>query len=308
MAIGLRKREKTTRAEQLRRKREKTARNLHWSARTAAPRPAAPPVWEIRPRGHAARAQRVYNIPLAEPGVEVQLPVLTVSFSPRSLAVVLAVLACAGLLFLLTSPEFTVKSMRVGGLQYLSPDSVVAATGLKGANLFLISPAAAEAEILRKIPAVRRAEVSMDFDGQVTVDVQEREPILLWVQDSSSYWVDAGGVFFPVLAERSDLVRLEVRGQGPEIAFDGAADIDPQVVVHALELTVALPSGTQLIYDARHGLGMMDPGGWMVYFGNSGQVEQKLDVYRRLMDSLTARGIRPEMVSVENLGQPFYRR
>jgi hypothetical protein len=26
------------------------------------------------------------------------------------------------------------------------------------------------------------------------------------------------------------------------------------------------------------------------------------------MDSLTARGIRPEMVSVENLGQPFYRR
>jgi hypothetical protein len=298
-----------TRAEQLRRKRGKTARNLHWSSRAAAPRPAAPqPAWEIRPRGPAVRAQRMYNIPLAEPGVEVQLPVLAISFSPRALAVLLAGLACAGLLFLLTSHSFEVQALHVDGLQYLSPDSIVAASELSGANLFLISPAAAEAGILRKIPAVRRAQVSVDFEGQVVVDVQEREPILLWVQDGSSYWVDAEGVFFPALAERSDLVRLEVREQGPEIAFDGAADIDPQVVVYALELTVALPSGTQVIYDTRHGLGMMDPGGWMVYFGNSGQIEQKLDVYRRLMDSLTARGIRPGMVSVENLGQPFYRR
>jgi hypothetical protein len=52
----------------------------------------------------------------------------------------------------------------------------------------------------------------------------------------------------------------------------------------------------------------MDPGGWMVYFGDAGQVEQRLDVYRRLMESLAARGIRPWMVSVENLRQPFYRR
>ena len=309
MAIGLRKKEDTTRAEQLRRKREKTARNLHWSSRPAAARPAAPqPVWEIRPRGPAARVQRMYNIPLAEPGAEVQLPVLTISFSPRSLAFLLSGLACAGLLFLLTSPTFAVKAVQVNGLQALNPDSIVAASGLQGGNLFLISPAAAETEILRKIPAVRQASVSVDFDGEVTVNIQEREPILLWAQGGSSFWVDAEGVFFPALAERSDLVRLEVREQGLDIAFDGEADIPPLVVVYALELTVALPSGTQLIYDVRHGLGMMDPGGWMVYFGNSGQIDQKLDVYRRLMESLTARGIRPGMVSVENLGQPFYRR
>ncbi len=309
MAIAMRKKGNTTRAEQLRRKREKTPRSLNWSSRPAAPRPAAPStVWEIRPRGPAARAQRMYNIPLAEPGVEVQLPVLTISFSPRGLATILAGLACAGLLFLLTSPTFEVESLQVNGLKDLSADSIVAASDLLGSNLFLVSPAAAENEILRKIPAVRRASVSVDFDGEVVVNIQEREPILLWIQDNTSFWVDAEGVFFPALVERGDLVRLEVREQGLEIAFDGAADIDPKVVVHALELTVALPSGTQLIYDASHGLGMMDPGGWMVYFGNSGQVQQKLDVYRRLMESLTARGIRPGMVSVENLGQPFYRR
>jgi hypothetical protein len=310
MAIETRKQEKNTRAEQLRRKRERPApRSLNWNPHAAAARPAAPqPAWEIRPRGGTAKVQRMYNIHLAEPGVEVQLPVLTLSFSPRSLATMLSGLACAGLLFLLTAPMFQVQAPFVLGLQNLPADGVIAASGLPGSNLFLISPAFVESEIIRKIPAVRNAAVSVALDGTVTVTVQEREPILLWVQETSSFWVDAEGVFFPVLTERSDLVRLEVRENGLSIAFDGEADVDPAVVVHALELTVALPSGTQLIYDTGHGLGMMDPGGWMVYFGNSGTINQKLDVYRRLMDSLTGRGIRPGMVSVENLRQPFYRR
>jgi hypothetical protein len=250
----------------------------------------------------------MYNIPLADPGVEVQLPVLTLSFSPRGLATILSGLACAGLLFLLTAPMFRVEAPLVRGLQYLSADSILTASDLPGSNLFLIAPAFVEGEILRKIPAVRSASVSVDFDGAVTVTIQEREPILLWVQETSSYWVDAEGVFFPALADRTDLVRLEVREMGLPIAFDAEPDINPSVVVQALELTVALPSGTPLIYDAGHGLGMMDPGGWMVYFGNSGMINQKLDVYRRLMDFLTGRGIRPGMVSVENLRQPFYRR
>ncbi|MBN1438413.1 MAG: FtsQ-type POTRA domain-containing protein [Anaerolineales bacterium] len=311
MAIVLGRKENTTRADQLRRKRRKAAarNNPEWRSHPAAARPAAPqPRWEIRPRGPAARAQRMYSIPLAERGAEVQLPAVTISFSPRSLAVLLAGLACAGLLFLLTSPNFQVRSAQIEGLRHLSPDGVFSASGLQGGNLFLISPAAAEAEILRKIPAVRRASVSVEVNGEVTVRILEREPILLWIQENASFWVDAEGVFFPALAERSDLVRLEVREQGLAIALDGAADIDPQVVVQALELTVALPSGTRLIYDVRHGLGMMDPGGWMVYFGTSGQIVRKLDAYRRLVDSLTARGIRPGMVSVENLRQPFYRR
>jgi hypothetical protein len=310
MAIGIRKQEKTTRAEQLRGKREKPApRSLNWNSRAPAARPAAPqPVWEIRPRGPAAHVQRMYNLPLADPGVEVQLPVLTLSFSPRGLATILSGLACAGLLFLLTAPMFRVETPVVRGLQYLSADSILTASDLPGSNRFLISPAFVESEIVRKIPAVHSASVNVDFDGTVTVTVQEREPILLWVQEKKSYWVDAEGVFFPALADRSDLVRLEVRETGLPITFDAEADIDPLVVVHALELTVALPSGTQLIYDAGHGLGMMDPGGWMVYFGNSGMIDQKLDVYRRLMDFLSGKGIRPGMVSVENLRQPFYRR
>lgn len=250
----------------------------------------------------------MYSIALEQPGVEVQLPVLTLSFSPRALAAVLAGLACAGLLFALSSPLFRAGAPRIDGLQHLNPDGIAAAADLQGGSLFLISPAEVAERILAKVPALRSVAVTVDPVGEVVLTVREREPILLWVQEDGSYWVDAEGVFFPVLADRGDLIRLEVREKGPAIAFDGEPDIDPALIVRALELTVALPSGTQLVYDGRHGLGMMDPGGWMVYFGTTGGVEQKLDVYRRLMESLGARGIRPSMVSVERLGRPYYRR
>jgi hypothetical protein len=248
------------------------------------------------------------SIPLADRGAEVQFPALTVSFSPRSLAVLVAGLACAGLLFMLTGPIFRARAPLIDGVQYLPADAVAEASRLEGSNLFLISPAVVEEQILRRIPGVRGVHISVDFSGDVRVNIREREPILLWTQNAESYWVDAEGVFFAAQAERADLVRVEVRGSGPQIAFDRAADIDPDVVIQALELTLALPSGTRILYDAQHGLGMADIDGWTAYFGTSGEIDRKMDLYRRMVSALSAEGIRPIFVSVENLRQPFYRR
>ncbi len=305
----MRKQETTSRAELLRRKREQAPRNLNWSSRAAAPRPVPPrPVWNVQPRSASTRVHRVYSIALESPGVEVQFPALAVSFSPRSLAILVAGLACAALLFMLTGPMFRAETPLIGGLQYISPDAVAEASGLAGSNLFLISPAEVERQILTRIPALLSVQVSIGTSGGVRVAAREREPILLWTQGGASYWVDGDGVFFPVLGDRGDLVRVEVQGSGPKIAFDRSPDIDPEVVIQALELTLVVPTGTRILYDVDHGLGMQDIDGWTVYFGTTGEISQKMDVYRRLVSALSSEGIRPAFVSVENLRQPFYRR
>lgn len=233
---------------------------------------------------------------------------MTVSFSPRALAGILAGIASVALFFLLTSPTFLVSVLEVRGLGYLSADAVAGAANVEGTNFFMLSPVEVEQGILRRIPSVREANVSVDITGKVTVEVFERAPVLLWVQDGKSYWVDSAGVIFPVMMETPGLVQVDVIAGGPVISFDGLAGIDPDQVVQALEIRLAFPDGIEIIFDGRHGLGIIDANGWTVYFGFSGPIREKIDCYLRLADDLNARGIRPSLISVENLQHPYYHR
>jgi cell division septal protein FtsQ len=251
---------------------------------------------------------RKYNIPLEEPGVEVQFPTLSLSISPRGVSTVLVILAGGALLFLLTAPMFRVEGPQVRGTSYISRDAVLNAAGLEGSNLFLVSPSEIGMEITRTIPGIHQANVTVDTSGEVWMDVVERAPILLWAQSGKEYWVDAEGVIYPATQKLEGLVRVEVQDQGPQILLDEQSDLDPQVVINTLEMAVALPSGSRIVYDKAHGLGMLDTGGWTVYFGNSGQIEQKMETYHRLLQKLNAAGIRPSIVDVSDLWQPFYRR
>jgi hypothetical protein len=302
MTIFARRKETPTRTELLRRRRGQTAAVPRLHSSIVNPRT----VWEPRTRRTIARAH--HHIRLEEPGVEVQLPAISLSFTPRGLAMILAALAAGALLFLLTAPVFRAGVPVVEGNNYIPADAVVNAVNVQGVNFLLLSPADVRDEILRRIPGVRQANVIVEPSGAVRLDIEERAPILLWVQNGEEYWVDADGVIYPVTKNVEGLVRVEVGEQGPQIAIDGGADVDPGVVINALEMAVSLPSGSQIVYDTRHGLGMLDAGGMAVYFGTSGQIEQKMEIYRRLSQRFAATGVRPILVDVADIWQPFYLR
>jgi cell division septal protein FtsQ len=304
MSVFTRSKESTTRADQLRRKRGQNGRSLNWEAGAAVPRP----MWEPRiQRRPAPRAYRRVNIPLDDRGVEVQFPTLSLAVSPRTFATVLAVLAGAAILFLISASTFRAGAPVVNGVAIVPADDVLKAAGIDGANLFLLSPAEIGDRIVQRIPGIRQVSVLVDLTGRVSINVVERVPILLWEQDGLDYWVDSQGVVYPATETLAGLVKVEVPGQGPQLAPDGQAYLDPSLVVNALEMAVALPSGSRILYDTAHGLGMSDPGGWTVYFGTSGNIELKMETYQRLLQKLNAAGIRPAVVDVSDLWQPYYR-
>ncbi len=302
MTILARRKESLTRTEMLRRRRGQSTAMPRLHAPIAKPRT----VWEPRARSTAARAHR--HIRLEEPGVEVQLPAISLSFTPRGLAMILAAVSAGALLFLLTAPTFLAGAPVVEGSQYVPADAVVNAADVEGMNFLLISPAEVREEILRRIPGVRDVSVLVEPSGAVRLALAERAPILLWAQNGEEYWVDADGVVYPVTGAVKGLVRVEVRDQGPAIGLDGESDVDPAVVINALEMAVSLPEGSRIVYDMRHGLGMLDAGGVAVYFGTSGQIEQKMEIYRRLAQRFVVTGVRPSLVDVADIWQPFYLR
>jgi hypothetical protein len=304
--FGQRK-EPVRRADQLRQRRaagDAPARTINWQTATVAPRAS----WE--PRAHRAepRAYRMHSIPLSERGVEVQVPAVSLSLSPRTASGTLAVVSGFALLFLLTTRLFHAGMPQVVGANYLSASSVADASGIDGANLFTLSSVEIARTLPQTMPGVKSADLSVGLGGEVTLTITERAPILLWHQGGSAYWVDAEGVIFPATGPLDGLVEVNVPDKGPTLTLDGQPNIAPEVVASALQLTVALPAGSRIVYDAQHGLGMQDANGWPVYFGDSGNIPAKLTVYSNLVDGLRARGIRPLLVNVANLRQPFYQR
>jgi cell division septal protein FtsQ len=301
------RKEPTRRADQLRRRRtadEPQARTLNWQAGPVATRTS----WEPRARRSEPRAYRMHNIPLSERGVEVQVPAISLSFSPRAGAVTIAAAMGFALLFLLTTRMFEAGTPVVQGVNYLSAESVADASGVDGVNLFLISADEINRTLPQHMPGVKQADLSVSWDGTVTIDIQERAPILMWEQGGSQYWVDAEGVIFPAQRPLDGLVSVRVPDHGPTLTMDGKPNILPEVVASALELTVALPAGSSIVYDSQNGLGMQDANGWPAYFGDSGNIPAKLAVYSGLVNNLMSRGIRPVYVNISDVRQPYYRR
>ena len=71
------------------------------------------------------------------------------------------------------------------------------------------------------------------------------------------------------------------------------------------------PNGAQVIYEPPRGFGWLDRRGWKVFLGDIGQgdlaqIDEKIQVYRAIMEQVRAAGEKPAMISVEFLHVPYY--
>ncbi len=88
----------------------------------------------------------------------------------------------------------------------------------------------------------------------------------------------------------------------------GPRKVDPELVAAAQQLSQKLPAGTQIIYSKQNGLGWTDPGGWNVYIGKDlTDFDQKYAMYQKIASYLSEQGLKPVLISVEQLNAPYYR-
>jgi hypothetical protein len=88
----------------------------------------------------------------------------------------------------------------------------------------------------------------------------------------------------------------------------GLEKADPTLLTAARDLSQKLPPETTLIYQPDHGLGWTDSQGWQVFIGRDlNQFEEKFTLYQEISRYLAEKGMKPVLVSVENLNAPFYR-
>ena len=157
--------------------------------------------------------------------------------------------------------------------------------------------------------------MEVNLPAEVVVTVSERQPVVAWLQDGQTVWVDAQGYAFPPRGLVEGLVTVTSAGAPPIPASVNVAQtigarpfLTPDLSATIVTLSPHVPQGAALIFDPGYGLGWSDPRGWKVYFGHSnGDAGLKFQVYQSMLDYLAQHNIQPTLISVEYPNAPFYR-
>ena len=216
----------------------------------------------------------------------------------------LVLLFGALLSYALTEPSFFVYSIELVDTDFIPGDEVYRASGIHGLNIFWVDPdeVAANIEI---VPGVRHVTVEVDWPATVYVEVDEKEPVLLWRQGGEQVWVDGGGHTFPARQQLDWLLPVIVDDVESPLVHGALIPID--VVAGARQLKQLRPNIELLYYDVGQGLSYQDGRDWRGFFGTGNDMTMKLLVYETLIERLVTRGIWPKTISVVDPGNPFHR-
>ena len=325
------------RSGQLRRDRRQavSARPGDSTAATAPTSRKPTPLVARKPsQGASAQPRRKVVYKVAANGVETRLPAIPLMrFSWQWVSGILTIALFLLVIFLVNSPMFRVHSLTVSGLTRYTTDEFQPLVKGRKTSIFLFDTSAVMHSLRLVYPELIDPQISISMPNQVLVSAGEREPIILWQANGSSYWIDAEGVILqtrgeltglltvqsdvaPPLARISntptsviDYARMIIERQSGSLTNEDLIDyINPDALTAIIEMSALLPAGGSLIYDPISGMGWRDPRGWEVYFGTDlSNIDFKQVEYETILARLVEMGISPAMISVEHIDAPYYR-
>jgi cell division protein FtsQ len=273
------------------------------------------------------RKKHTAYVPLKNKGAELQVPALPhIQFGWRFISGAVFLLSLAVVISFASLSAFQISTINLRGAQRLSTEAILSQVDLVGSSIITVEPDQVRTMIEDRFPSLSSVSVSVNLPASVTLRVVEREPLILWQQDSSAHWIDAEGVMFPVFGEVEVAQTVAASGDPPAAPEVFTPEVDeetgeishlleaslpsttPEFVQAVLSLSAYIPEGTALQYDPQFGLGWRDPNGWLVYFGrDTNNIDVKLSEYQTIIGALENQNITPALISLEFLHAPYYR-
>lgn len=260
-----------------------------------------------------SRARRRYDIALSVPGAELRLPALpSLRFGWRAVSFGLVALLAITIYVLWNSPIYQVQAVQIEGLQRLTEREISTLLDLTGERIFTLDASTVETGLAERFPELSAVQVDIDLPAQVSIQVTERIPVLVWYQNGRTSWVDEQGFAFPA-REGIEPPALTINAAGSprgldDIDEDSGQLLTPEIVAAVMQIREVAPDDRPLLYSVEHGLGWREKRGWDVYLGlDFEQMDMKLKVYEAIFDHLKQNNLTPALVSVELLHAPYYR-
>jgi cell division protein FtsQ len=197
---------------------------------------------------------------------------------------------------------FYVFDLDAIGLQYLSKGEVEHASGVIGYNIFFVDTLAVE-RALGRLPGVRSAHVTLEIPNRMVVEIEERQPEIVWLRGAETYWVDADGIGF--LAQ-TELLELPVVRDLDQAVVRPGQRVQPAAIAAVGALFEAWPDAPRVFeWSAARGLALTNERGWKIYFGDAAEMASKVAKLRALIPQLVAQNATIKFIDLGK-GDPYY--
>ncbi len=250
--------------------------------------------------------RRRVDVALSSPGAEIRLPAMpAVSNKWRLLSGVVSVSLLLGLILLTNNALFQVHGIHVQGLERFTEGDISQAINISGSSIFFINPERIKKDLQLTYPGLSEVDVQVTWPSNVSILLEERNPVLAWNWDGHVRWVDENGVAFEPHDQGLDVVQVRSVMLPPTV---DDRFVDPQIVKTVAALDDYLPEQADMVYTAEHGLGWHDARGWVVYFGfKDDNAGKKMNVYQSMVEYLEGKRITPAIINIEFLDSPYFR-
>ncbi len=176
------------------------------------------------------------------------------------------------------SIDFWVYSADVSNNRFTSSDQIYTQAGVHGFSAFFIDPNEVSGQ-LKQLPHVQNAYVRLRLPSDVHIQVEEREPTILYQIQGDSNWIDNEGVIMAAVEERSGLVKLIDDDKGGML---DERHIKPGLHQAIQHVTSTLPEVKTFRYQEPFGLFFISPEGWRVYLGSTDDMDTKLATWEAI--------------------------
>lgn len=200
------------------------------------------------------------------------------------------------------------ENVRFAGATYLTPDELYEFCDVESWSVLWLDPELIRSQVMQH-PYVADSRVSVRWPAEITVEIDEIEPIALWSTDQSDFWLLENGVALPVRAETDKpLVRLlDPMAEARAPTVGEGRRVRPPVMKTALRLADQMPSLREFWYNTSYGLNFAFPGSrtW-IYWGDGLKFEEKWQAMQAAQEQILARD-ESRTFNVIAPSRPFFR-
>jgi cell division septal protein FtsQ len=206
--------------------------------------------------------------------------------------------------------SFFVYRAEVAGADHIDAATIYRQSGVHERNIFWVRPQQVAARI-RKLDGVRAAQVRTGLPAWVSIEVQEREPVVMWrcLIQQRDWWLDSEGKVLPYPGDAQSPQMLFVVDSSDRQLEPGAS-LQPAGLVRSVQQLAAAVPGTRIFYyDGDRELSFtqqVEGSQWPVYVGTSEDLPRKIQVLQVLDRYLRDNGIHPRYVDVRWPDHPLY--